>query len=177
MAFLVGRTLNPKSGVCAYPVQKTVTGREIWAGSGDTGTFCNYYSFEEIKHDNQANENVLIISITHDIVDDVMAYLTENSIAVNTVYIVKGLELGHEVIKDGMQCWSFAAYIAKHFSNRKQSEKNHTTHIFVSAPNALMFALGKFSLNMGVLMLYEHNLGTTKAETYVKSLQLPLKGE
>ena len=179
IAFLLGRIVNPKSGLCAYPMQKTLNGIVSWRScSGeDADSFNNLCLCDEYIVNDTGTESVLMISITNNIEMDVLEYLETQQVKVRKVYHIKSKNHGPESIKNGVQCWNVSEYISKMLGSRIHREKVAMTHVFVSAPAALMFSIGKLSLNMGKLTLYEHDMKYTKEEIYIKSMEFPMKGE
>lgn len=179
VAFLSGRIVNPKSGLCAYPMQKTLDGIVSWmyCSGEDTDSFDNLCLCDEYLVNDNGTDSVLMISITNNITLDVMEYLEAHQVNIRKVYEIKSKNYGPESIKNGVQCWNVSEFIAKLLGSRTRREKIMTTHVFVSAPSALMFSIGKLSLNMGKLTLYEHDMKYTKEDVYIKSAVFPMKGE
>jgi hypothetical protein len=179
VAFLSGRVLNPKSGLCAYPMQKTVNGIVAWRDEPDTGenSFNHICEYEECIVNDAGTESVILLSITHDIEPDVLEYLRLHRIDVYKIHRFKSKNLGPDTIKNGIQCWNVATYISKQLGTRSHQEKKASTHIFSSAPAALLFSLGKLSLNMGKLTFYEHDMKYVKEDIYYKSAVFPIRGE
>lgn len=179
IAFLSGRVVNPKSGLCAYPMQKTLNGIVSWrcCSGDDADSFNNLCLCDEYIVNDNGMESVLMISITNNIEPDVMEYLQAHQVNVGKVYHIKSKNHGPESIKNGVQCWNVSEFIAKLLGSRTRREKITMTHVFVSAPSALMFSIGKLSLNMGKLTLYEHDMKYTKEDVYIKSAVFPMKGE
>ena len=56
---------------------------------------------------------------------------------------------------------------------RTREERKGTLHLFISAPNALLFYLGQLALGFGRVQLYEHNFRSGHVGAYRPSLYLP----
>lgn len=178
-AFLLGRIVNPKSGLCVYPMQKTSKGTVSWKNiSSETfDSFGKICQCNEYISNEDGTESILMISITNDVENDVMEYFNGKQHNIRKVYHIQSKDCGVDSIKNGVQSWNVSNFVAKLLGSRTSFEKREMTHVFVSAPSALMFTLGKLSLNMGHLVLYEHDMKYEKKIIYVKSATFPMKGE
>jgi|GEM_PF-1459328 len=178
-AFLTGRILNSKSGLCVYPMQKTSNGIVSWRNfiSEKIDSFENLCLCNEYVTNETGSESILMISITNNVENDVLEYLSGKQKNVRKVYHIQSKNIGWDSIKNGVQCWNISDFIAKLLGSRTSLEKRAITHVFVSAPSALIFTLGKLSLNMGHLVLYEHDMKYEKKDIYFKSATFPMKGE
>lgn len=179
MAFLVGRVLNPKSGISSYPVQKTLNGVVSWdcIDEGKYDLLEDFCIVNENTVDENGLDSILIISMTNDIESDVMEYIKYEQFNVRNIYHIKSKNIGKNSIKNGAQCFNIAESIAKLLGERTRREKMSMTHLFVSAPVALMFLIGKLSLNMGKISFYEHDMTFREKDIYMKSAVFPIEGE
>ena len=83
IAFYAGYQLDLKSGVRLFPVQKGVSGQEVWKPDGTTEAD---WVVSNKTTSRKSNDVALCLSVTRDVVNDVQRYLENSSINVGKIY-------------------------------------------------------------------------------------------
>ncbi|MBT2639371.1 SAVED domain-containing protein [Bacillus sp. ISL-39] len=173
IAFTAGHYLDPKSGLSIVPVQKGLKGREIWRPNQHTRK--EEYSLWEVEN-HLINENgediVIIIEMTHSAYEDVKSYIDENKVNVKSIirfYFESGPSFN--TIQDGIHALILANELSNKLNNLEKGDRRKPYHFFGSGPNGFWFFLGQLSKNFGSLTLYEYDFEVTK--DYIPTIQLP----
>lgn len=178
IAFTVGYCLDTKSGIKAIPIQKTNSGTLVW----DTvsGLDDNYYpdwAFDSIPKGPDCEGDVaLVISVTHDIIEDVKIYIDNYEPNVGRI-ICCSLPGGtsNSAILDGSHARKLTQSIARMLkTSRTPDERLNKLHIFSAAPNALIFFLGQLARSFGEIILYEYDFTRNAPGAYEPSIRFPL---
>lgn len=174
VAFMAGRIMNSKSGIRVMPVQRTAQGSCCWDITDEIGS--EVAEFIEIVEnlDDSVSDAVLMISITHDIEDDVKVYVEENGMNIHKFYHCKLPVTGFDSIKNGAHAWKLANQINSLIGKRSVKEKKGNLHVFIAGPSAIMFNLGRMSITYGKVQLYEFDL---EQRCYYPTVKYPMKGE
>lgn len=170
LAFAAGRSFNSTSGFNIYPVQKTEQGIKLWHCDNNTcETIEDVITTKVSKLNSQALGTILIISVTHDIEQEVIEFIKGENIQYSKVLHIKNKKVGRNALSDGNQCSQVAEYISLQLYKMSREEKQALTHVFISGPVSLSFYLGKYSSNFGNLQLYEHDRMLQYDQVYLKS--------
>lgn len=176
IAFIAGRILNSKSGLNTIPVQKTVNGLYDWGiSSKDDDDGYDYFKVSDELINKDGQDIAVAISISNDIYCDVVNYIQDNNLSINTAYYLTLPNLGNNSISNGYHAWLLANQINDVIGKRKN--KRGVIHIFVSGPTALMFNLGKLSMSYGRIQLYEYDFQHIRTGTYYPTIMFPQEGE
>lgn len=173
IAFAAGRICDSKSGIDILPIQKTgAGGQQLW----ELDTFgAEAYPKLEIRHSRtsyDSTDTVLIISITHNIENDVYDFIESQNIPFGrTISCAWGDQDATSFsVKNGTHAYILAHSIYAALAGRTTVERKATLHIFASAPNAFMFFLGKLSHGFGKCKLYEYDFELKGSGSYTTSI-------
>lgn len=174
ISFYAGRCLNPKSGVCVYPIQKVFgQGSQEWEYSSQyIGEQFPDWVFEKTSVSSEDTDTVLIVSATLEISHSVEEYLEQTNIAYS--YILKCSLLGkcsNTCIQGGDHAKALAESIIKELSTRTMQQKRGRIHIFMAVPVAFAFLLGQMSLGLGRATIYEYDYEGRCHATYYPTIE------
>lgn len=173
IAFAAGRFCDSKSGLDIVPFQKTFSdGMILWPPDQKTiETYPGWNVEQTILSDSDQSELALIINGTHEIYGDVISFIEQAKLPVGKVLscAVSGRGVGHQSIIDGYHACQLANEISSILDRRTSEEKRGNLHLFISAPNAFTFYLGKLSWLFGKINLYEYDRGAPDGVNYIHS--------
>lgn len=118
----------------------------------------------------------LAVSVSNDVAKDVQLYLADQSLAVSRVVRMSVPETGNQSVLSGAHALALARKLARKIDDRTLAELRGVLHLFISAPNALLFFVGQLAGSFGTVQLYEHRFKSGKRGDYVPSLRLPVTG-
>jgi hypothetical protein len=151
-------------------------GRIFWlTDKDDNKDYPDWYtSGEELREENL--DVALVLSVTHDIYDDVKYYISKEEINVSRIINcqINGSQSSSSVV-DGYHAKMLADSISKIVKKRIFEEKQNKLHIFSASPVALMFFLGQISRSFGRLIIYEYDFEGLENSSYFPSFELPVK--
>lgn len=174
LAFVSGYILPKKSGAKLIPIQKG-NQVELWKTSGVKNDDWKWdVSIKQIGSNN-TSEVAVAISVTRSIIDDVATYLTDNAINVShVVHYVNGSGCGQSCIQNGDHASHMADSLQSSLTQIQTQLKCQKIHLFFSAPNALMFYLGRCGDALGEMSLYEFDFLHQRTGSYEPSINIPL---
>ncbi len=180
IAVAIGYMLDAKSGVDVHMHQTTVGGTQIWCNKTSCTTRSHDYNL--IMNDeviNDGSDLAIAISVTHDIIEDVRAYLQEAGSHVSILRCFSCENCGQQAIADQEHAIAIIEKVVDCARQLKRSvSRTSQIHVFFAMPNFMAFALGQRLRPLGHVQLYEHNFDSGYGADYVPSLQLPpSKGE
>lgn len=157
ITFAVGLSLNPKSGVRVFPIQRG-DGLIAWIPDvhcSDPG----YSTFIEEMLDSTSTEGdtVVAISVTRDVKPHVEWHVENNRLPVKAFYHFRMPSEGLKAVKDGTHAWKLAEQVIKALDKRNPNQRKGKVHFFISAPNGFVFFLAQQAANIPEIVLYEHN--------------------
>lgn len=173
IAFAAGRILDTKTGFNVFPMQKTsVDGVVLWDLKLPSKKIYSDWDISDKRFDENKVDSVLIISVTHNIYNDVIRYIKENNLLIGRVIhcMLNGCDATNFSIEDGNHAAALANSIYNAIGQRTTIERKAILHIFASAPNAFMFFLGKSSLGFGKCILYEYDFEQRNSCSYSPSI-------
>lgn len=173
IAFAAGRILDTKTGVNVFPIQKTKTdGTVLWDVKLSYKKSYSNWSILHETFDKSKFDSALILSVTHNIYDDVIRYIKENNLSIGRIIHCMPNEVGatNFSIENGNHAEILASSIYGAIAQRTTPERRATLHIFASAPNAFMFFLGQNSLGFGKCVLYEYDFEQRDSCSYSPSI-------
>lgn len=117
------------------------------------------------------------VSVTHDVSDDVEAYLAAANNLVGRILVVSPSNgFGGRAIKDGEHAWALAEALAQSIrKERVRRAPGSPVHLFIAAPNAFTFFLGRQAAALGNCQLYEFDFDTSEVGAYRPSLRIDPK--
>lgn len=172
IAFMTGRIMNSKSGIYVMPIQRTVRGVCCWDITDGIGSETAGFIETVENSDISACDTVLMISITHDIEEEVKDYIKEKSMKIYKFYHCKMPVIGFDSVKNGEHAWKLANQINVLIGKRTVQEKRGYLHVFIAGPLAIMFNLGKMSTTYGKVQLYEFDF---EQRCYYPTVKYPMK--
>ncbi|PRO66470.1 SAVED domain-containing protein [Alkalicoccus urumqiensis] len=173
VAFTAGYYLDPKSGVKAVPIQKGLTGREVWRS--DSTISKEQYPQWKVNQEvlNEDGEHIaIIIEMTHSALEEVENYISDKGLSVKTkvrFYFEDGPNASS--IQGGVHARHLANEILRTLKNLPPEDRKKRYHIFGAAPNGFWFILGQLSRSFGQITLYEYDFEI--AQEYRESINLP----
>ena len=174
MAFLAGSIFNSKCGIPIYPYQKTEKGMILWKEEKLENTKAKTETLNievnEDKNNIQSFDSIAIINITQNIKNEVLEFSKDMNIVYSKLYNFTHENVGKNSISNANECKDICIKIKEKLSSRNSKEKKAKTHLFISAPVALIFYLGKEFLGVGNIVLYEYN---HKEFNYTEMLEIP----
>lgn len=181
IAFAFGYFLDSKSGVSTAVIQKTRNGRILFKADHTSPDYLKYeaeenWIFNEIKNTDGASDIAVVLNVTHDIKKDVEEFISCNLSGISRLIFASIIGGPSGIsIKDGNHIFAAVQQlITKLRVNRTTVEKNGFIHLFIAAPNALIFALGQNIKSLGKMKLYEYDFENNRNGTYNLAIQLPI---
>lgn len=172
IAFAAGKILGSKSGIDIYPYQKTADkGLVLWDQHNFSVEYSNW-EYEITIIDSRKTDIALVLGVSRDIEFAVKEYICESDLPIGK--IINCRLNGESATNYSVRNGDHAAYLANKLydvlSNRTSQERRGTMHIFSSAPNGLMFYIGKNSLGFGKHILYEYDFEQRDTCSYSPSI-------
>lgn len=176
LAFATGYVLEAKSGFDFRIRQSLQTGKAIFFSQEDPqpyGVLWNHDTERPIE--DGARDVALAVSVTWPILADVEEYVDKTRLPVARIIPVSvAPEPGQRSVKGGAHAMELAQQLSNIIRQRTREERKGTLHLFVSAPNAVLFFLGQQARGFGKVQLYEHNFQKGVFADYRPSLSLPV---
>lgn len=178
IAFAAGRVFDTKFGVDICPVQKTISGSEVWEIDKADQTEYQIWNVEHIVGDEEAFDTALILNVRHDIHSDVERYLRKQGVHVGRIINCSPKDTGSTnfSIQNGTHAAKLAEEVYAALAERSTPERRACLHIFAAAPNAFMFNLGQVSRPFGDCILYEYDFEQHNNCSYMPSIHFGGKG-
>lgn len=171
ITFALGLTLNPKSGVRAFPVQRG-DGLIAWIPDVQCQDQSYLTFIEEVSDGTSTDgDTVVAISVTRDVKPHVEWHIENSQLPVKAFYHFRMPSEGFKAVKDGTHAWKLAEQVIKALDKRNPNQRKGKVHFFISGPNGFVFFLAQQAANIPEIVLYEHNLSGDG--TYTPSFLLP----
>jgi SMODS-associated and fused to various effectors sensor domain len=176
IAFATGYCLNSKSGINVALVQSTGTGQEIWRLSPQSNLdqYSTWTFIQELISE-EGTDVALALSVTHSVTSDVQEYIAQEHLSVHRIFsytLPKGAS--SQAIVDANHAKLLADQLCDHLRNdRTIPERQRILHIFVAAPNALVFFIGQLARSFGLCIFYEYDFDSSTPGAYQPSLMFP----
>jgi hypothetical protein len=180
IAFAAGWILDPKSGVVASPVQRSVgAGRVSWcvaecAPCRDS----EVWTQRNIVIAGRAPDVALVLNVTRAAIEAAEPFIREHVPSVGEIVSLTPCSgHGSGSVRDAAHARRLADEAAALVAAALQSLARHVrVHVFAAAPNGLMFFLGQAAHVWGRCVLYEHDFERRQELPYARSIQLPTPG-
>lgn len=179
IAFLCGALLEAKSGVDLSVVQRGHGGTAFWLTSlpGEVVEGQLWREPAERFRDLESSDLAVAVSVTHQVDDDVDAYLDRSSSPVRRVLdATVHPEPSSTSVRDGAHALRLAQTLARRIRSRPLEERPGTVHLFAAAPNALLVFLGQLAPILGKIQIYEYDLEDGREGAYTPGLRWPPEG-
>lgn len=177
LATLLGSQLNPKFGVPEITlVQKTFNGKKLWKADTDTAPTqtAPFWTITEEQLNEHGDETVLSINVTHNIIEDVNAFVEENLSHVKArVHATILPKIGATSLIDANHAVSALEELINTVRTlKRKSAAMGKVHVFIAAPNAMAFYLGQKISLLGKSMLYEFDFEQQRNGGYHAILEI-----
>jgi hypothetical protein len=170
IAFLIGRLLDAKSGVCPTVVQRTGRGVERWAPPGPPQKDLPAWEVESTAMSSHTDIAVAV-SAMHEVDDDVRSYISGGCHGIGQLisFNLPG-HTGRAAIQSGQHAHQLTDQLVREVRAHRKPGVKPRVHVFGAAPNALMFCLGQASRALGECQLYEYDFESSTLGAYMPSL-------
>lgn len=171
LAFAAGTVLDIKCGRIIELEQRSPN-RLVWAAD-DSEPTADWPTLETTVRELGPGADIAVAAgITHDVANDVEAYITANLPHVGRL-LVCGTSRGpgHNAIRSGRHASDLAAAVVTALRAGPPSPR---AHLFLAAPNSFSFFLGQRCPQLGKVTLYEFDFEGGRDRTYRPSLSLPI---
>ncbi len=172
LAFAAGYCLNPKRGIDLATVQRVVGRETVWGPAVDTVSVKpeEVWKIEEVLLDAGKNDVAIVLNVTHDATQDVVAFAASTSNIGRLLKLTVLPSIGQTSVKDANHCLQLAQAAS---AVLRQHKGAGLLHVFAAAPNSLMFRLGQLSHGLGAILLYEYDFDSGALGAYKPSIRFP----
>ncbi|MES2571899.1 MAG: SAVED domain-containing protein [Verrucomicrobiota bacterium] len=175
IAYVTGHTLDPKMGVEIILLQNGSNGEHAWTFDDETSSADHgpEWKVEEVAL-GDGPEQAVAISLTHDVQLDVAEYLRKDRPQIGSIiHFTAANGFGQGAVKGGAHARRLAEELVRVVREERTTAGRATPlHLFVSAPNAFVVALGRLGRALGKVSLYEHDFGSGLTGAYAPSLTI-----
>lgn len=174
IAFVAGRILDPKSRISAFPSNPDPSHKsEVWDIDDSSDVSFTNFDVRDERIDINESDTCLIISVTRDIKDNVIEYISESGLKIRRMITltIGGKGPSFDSIQNANHAINLVQQVVSSLAQRTTAERRANIHIFASAPNAFMFFLGQRSRGFGNCILYEFDLEAKDTGTYSTSFK------
>lgn len=177
LAFAAGAVLDTKSGRVTEIVQRSPT-PVVWA-SDDRPASPSWpaWVFEEEIVSAEGQGTACAVSVTRDTAPMVRQYVAQKLPGVRRVLIARlNVRSGQNLVECGAHANLLAEGLAERLKNDRETDPAllmERVHLFVAAPNAFTFFLGRHVQVLKPVRLYEFDFGRDRHGSYEPSLSFP----
>lgn len=167
LAYATGSVLDVKSGK-TIQVEQRSPGRQFWSAD-DSPIDPTWAPLRTMIEDIGSGDQLAVsIGITHDILDDVRAYVRDEVPMVGRLMnAVPEGGCSQGAVKSG----AHAAFLAEQLAiAMRKLGRRSLTHIFIAAPNGFTFFLGRHHQIIGTSTLYEYDFEGCRDGRYSPAL-------
>jgi hypothetical protein len=172
-ALLAGWELSRNSGVKAAPLQKP--NLDVWRPTEHAPGSHSWAPPRTIDKDAGAEDVAICLSVTHDVLTDVEAYLASGKGPSVRCLVLLSPDGGPspQSIRGPDHAYQLALALPAILASARPN-RGARAHVFFACPNALMFFIGQQRNALGRLALYEFDFGIERDGSYQPSISLPL---
>ena len=173
LAFGVGAILSVKAGKTVEIEQRTA-GRRFWSANDLPANAAWPTLAFEAETAGEGREQAIAISFTHDIGNDVRAYVKKNTAIGHILQVHLEAGASRQSIQCGRHAQMLSDALLAELRRRRQAAAGQrpTTHIFVAGPNAFAFFFGQNQPAIGPVIIYEFDFEGGRDSTYRPGLKL-----
>ena len=178
IAFATGYELDPKAGIPVSVIQKSLTGSQVWALNSNTPAYdgASSWDISSINMCTMGGETAVVLCVTRAIEEAVKKYVRENVPQVGRLRVFNIPQASNTSIQNGAHARQLAEEVIRQVEkDRGEGGMDGPLHFFYSAPNGLVFLLGRLARGLGPIQLYEHDFESGIGEMYFSSISLPVK--
>ncbi len=175
LAIAIGSLVSLKSMVDVAPVQKFNFKDHVWRVSDQPAPTENLRA--ESVTCSSGPDVAVLINITRSTTEDVKKYIVAELPDVGELLVLEPQDgSGQHAIRDADHAWKIAEQVsAKLSAIRSRVGNKPSIHIFNSAPNGLLFFIGRMASPAGTLKIYEFDFEKKRHGSYELSVILPWK--
>jgi hypothetical protein len=160
LAFATGYLVEPKAGVKVGVRQRSIGGIERWAVE-NPGTTAEMPVVNASERSFGGGDGLACaFSVTHDIRESVSSHLSKDGFTGRLLELTLESQ-SQTAVANGHQAYQLASVMTREIAARRGSSAS-PVHLFLSAPNGLVFLVGQLSRALGEVQLYEFDFGSTK---------------
>lgn len=177
LAFASGYFLEAKGGHDILIRQRGLTGTADWRAASAPRAAEPLWAVRDSVPGVEGTADVaLAVGITRQVRDDVQLFLQRAGIPVGrTLHASLGEGTAHTAVRDGAHAAQLAQSICQMIETRSVAERTGVLHLFIAAPNAVVFFLGQMARGLGRLQLYDHDLDARGVlGAYMPAFELPV---
>ncbi|MGG6294902.1 SAVED domain-containing protein [Leptolyngbya sp. AN02str] len=176
IAFAVGYCVDSKSGIDAAVVQSTRAGRQIWRPSLHINAerYPSWTASSELISQDET-DTAVALCVTHNVTADIRHYIERENLPIGRI-LAFSLPSGsnQSSILDADHAKLLAEQLAALLREQRTGrERQGKLHLFVAAPNALVFFIGQVSRSFGSCVFYEYDFDSNAPGAYQPSLAFP----
>lgn len=178
VAFAAGYELDPKSGTQVSLVQNTSAGSFVWEVQPELqDSRTNQWKVSEVVVNCGGADAGIVLSVTHDAFPEVLKHAQGYVPELGRLLVLTiEPEVGPMSVADGDHAWDLAQEAVRVVRERHPSGSSEgPLHIFVAAPNGLVFFVGRLARSLGPVQLYEHAFDSDWPARYQSSISLPIE--
>jgi hypothetical protein len=175
LAFLVGRTMDPKYGAEINIFQPSPSSSvELWRLKQlDSFKSGNPWTVEDSSPGNPGDELAAAVSVTHNLLEDVEYYVKNQQPDISHFIHLKLTEPHPRAIKDESHAYRAAYKAVVILRDKYRRIGASKLNLFLAAPNVFTFILGQQSLLLpGNITLYEYDFDSKKLGAYIPTFTL-----
>jgi hypothetical protein len=175
LAFATGSLISPKEAIDIAPVQKLRGQDLVWRVSNQPAPASKLTATP--LSCGGGLEIAVVLNITRSTTEEVKQFVAKSLQNVGVIYILEPeTGVSQSAIKDADHAWAIAEQVSEHLRElRSKLNLNLPIHFFNSAPNSLLFFVGRLSAPAGHIFLYEYDFEKKRHGTYDVSVILPWK--
>jgi SMODS-associated and fused to various effectors sensor domain len=170
IAFVCGRTLHLKSGVRTEIVQNGRKGSELWhAEDGDDDNPALFDT--NLVSIGDGPDLAVAVSVARPTETAVRQYVERNVHQVGkflNCYLPSGPS--HTGVSGGQHAATLSDQVASLVKEIRLASNIERVHLFVAAPNALLFYLGQHAQSFGLHQMYEYDMDGDRGGSYFVSV-------
>lgn len=169
LAFAVGTFLNAKSGKTIELVQRGGRGIQIWTATDADPGAAPALTLASEARSSTGGDVAVAISLTHSVVRDVRAYVTDRLPDVSTLLVCEPEGGPSQLsVRNGAHAWAWTEQIVR--TVRSLRTPRTRIHIFAACPNVMLLFLGQQQAALGPCIIYEWDFEGHRSRSYEPSL-------
>ena len=169
IAFLAESVLHLKSGVETQLVQKGRVGTRTWRVDDDSARTYDRFGIEDVQL-GVGRDVAIGVSVSQPTTVQVRAYVAAELPCVGKlISCAFPTGPGHQNVAGGEHAAALAEQISNHVRTVKENDPDAVIHVFVAAPNSLLFYLGQHHQAMAPCIVYEFDFDRQAHKTYQPS--------
>jgi hypothetical protein len=175
IGFLAGYFLPAKSGIEVAVMQGTLGKRQLWLPRSQSQETSPWLIGQEALG-SSGSEVAVAVSVTHDVLPDVRAYVKAHLPNVGRV-LTFSLKSGPSptAVRDADHALALTQGLSVALrTERTHDERENTSHLFLAAPVGFSFLLGRFAQGFGPVVVYEYDFESNAPGAYQPGVRVPV---